>query len=93
LRASLGQLNSCDALAVANDETIDNAKTCAFDWKKLPKTLRVAVDSRPLVGAGRVEDTINLLGHAGRKIAECIAVELELSFDDVCRRAGAPLLI
>jgi hypothetical protein len=41
-----------------------------FDPKKTPKSLRVAVDSRPLEGAGRVEDTINLLGHAGRKIAE-----------------------
>ena len=65
----------------------------AFDWKKLPKTLRVAVDSRPLVGAGRVEDTINLLGHAGRKIVECMAFELGIDFEDVCRRAGAPILL
>ncbi|MHB8877569.1 MAG: IS1182-like element ISStau7 family transposase, partial [Myxococcaceae bacterium] len=56
------------------ERTVELAKrTRAFDWKKLPKTLRVAVDSRPLEGAGRVEDTINLLGHAGHKIAECIA--------------------
>jgi len=41
-------------------------QTKAFDPKKLPKTLRVAMDSSPLEGAGRVEDTINLLGHAGR---------------------------
>lgn len=76
------------------EQTIEVAKRSrAFDWKKLPKTLRVAVDSRPLVGAGRVEDTINLLGHAGRKVAECMAVELEVSFEDVCRRAGAPLLL
>jgi hypothetical protein len=76
------------------ERTIEVAKqSCAFDWKKLPKTLRVAVDSRPLVGAGRVEDTINLLGHAGRKVAECVAIELETSFDDVCRQAGAPLLL
>ncbi|MDQ3263361.1 MAG: transposase, partial [Myxococcota bacterium] len=67
-------------------------KSRGFDWKKLPKDLRVAVDSRPLEGAGRVEDTINLLGHAGRKIAECIAVELETSTEEVCRLAGAPLL-
>jgi hypothetical protein len=53
----------------------------------------VAVDSRPLTGAGRVEDTINLLGHAGRKIAECMAAELETSFEEVCRLAGAPLLL
>jgi hypothetical protein len=75
------------------ERTVQVAKLSrAFDWKKLPKTLRVAVDSRPLVGAGRVEDTINLLGHAGRKVAECIAAELDVPFEDVCRRAGAPLL-
>lgn len=76
------------------ERTIEVAqRSRAFDWKKLPKTLRVAVDSRPLVGAGRVEDTLNLLGHAGRKVAECVAIELEMSFEDVCRRAGAPLLL
>jgi hypothetical protein len=38
------------------ERTVELAKrTRAFDWKKLPKTLRVAVDSRPLEGAGRVE--------------------------------------
>jgi hypothetical protein len=30
---------------------------------------------------------------AGRKIAECIAAELEASFEEVCRQAGAPLLV
>ncbi len=76
------------------ERTVDLAKTSrTFDWKKLPKNLRVAVDSRPLAGAGRVEDTINLLGHAGRKIAECMAAELESTFEEVCRLAGAPLLM
>lgn len=76
------------------ERTIQVAKQSrAFDWKKLPKNLRVAVDSRPLVGAGRVEDTINLLGHAGRKIVECIATELEVSFEEVCLKAGVPLLL
>jgi hypothetical protein len=54
------------------------------------KRLRVMIDSSPLVGAGRVEDTFNLLGHAigqlvsvaaqqaGRKPSE-VAAELELS--------------
>jgi hypothetical protein len=75
------------------ERTVELAKqTRAFDWKKLPKTLSVAVDSRPLEGAGRVEDTINLLGHAGRKIAECIAFELETTAEEVCRLARAPLL-
>jgi hypothetical protein len=76
------------------ERTVEVAKhSRAFDWKKLPKTLRVAVDSRPLVGAGRVEDTINLLGHAGRKIVESVAAELETSFEEVCRRAVVPLLL
>lgn len=76
------------------ERTIELAKkTKAFDWKKLPKTLRVAVDSRPLEGAGRVEDTYNLLGHAGRKMAECIAIELKVEYEEVCREAGAPLLL
>jgi len=76
------------------ERTLELAKkTKAFDWRKLPKTLRVAVDSRPLTGAGRVEDTFNLLGHAGRKIAECIAVELETSMEEVCQKANAPVLL
>lgn len=29
-----------------------------------PRALRAALDSSPLWGAGRVEDTYNLLGHA-----------------------------
>jgi hypothetical protein len=75
------------------ERTIELAKkTKAFDWKKLPKSLRVAVDSRPLAGAGRIEDTINLLGHAGRKMAESIAKVLFMDAAEVCRLAGAPLL-
>src|SRR5689334_12039132 len=75
------------------ERTVELAKqTHGFDWKKLPKTLRVAVDSRPLQGAGRVEDTFNLLGHAGRKIAEHMAAELKTDLEEVCQQAGAPLL-
>src|ERR1700675_4629916 len=44
------------------ERTVELAKvTKAFDPRKLPKTLRVAIDSSPLAGAGRVEDTKNLL--------------------------------
>src|SRR6266851_9150276 len=38
-----------------------------------PRALRVALDSSPLWGAGRVEDTYNLLGHALRKALGVIA--------------------
>jgi Transposase DDE domain/Transposase domain (DUF772) len=68
-------------------------ETKAFDPKKLPKALRVAMDSSPLEGAGRVEDTINLLGHAGRKIVACVAQLLGWAEDRVCREAGCPLLL
>lgn len=67
-------------------------RTGAFDFKKLPTKLDVAVDSSPLVGAGRVEDTFNLLAHAAWKVVLCVA-ELrgrpaELLVDEL----GIPLL-
>jgi transposase len=37
------------------------------------RNLRVALDSGPLWGAGRVEDAYNLLGHALRKALGVIA--------------------
>lgn len=76
------------------ERTIELArKTMEFDWKKLPKDLHVAVDSRPFEGAGRVEDTFNLLGHAARKIVECAAELTDLSKEEVCRKAGISLLL
>jgi len=66
--------------------------TKAFDAKKLPKTLRVAIDSMPLEGAGRVEDTINLLAHAARKVIRTAAAVLDRKAEDVARAAGAPML-
>jgi hypothetical protein len=76
------------------ERTVELAKkTKAFDWKKLPKELRVAIDSRPLAGAGRVEDTFNLLGHAARKIAQLAAQLTGRTMDQVCNAAKAPLLL
>jgi hypothetical protein len=46
-----------------------------------------------LEGAGRVEDTFNLLGHAARKIVECAAVILKKPRAVICRLAGIPLLL
>jgi len=97
---SQGALQAFRERLIANDmdrrlleRTIELARaTSEFDWKKLPKTLRVAIDSSPLEGAGRVEDTINLLGHAGRKVAECAAELLGWPVEQVCRDARAPLL-
>ena len=65
----------------------------AYDPGKLPKTLRVAIDSSPLEGAGRVEDTINLLAHAGRKLVSCAAALLDWPKEQVCTEAGIPLLL
>jgi Transposase DDE domain/Transposase domain (DUF772) len=76
------------------ERTVELAReTKAFDFKKLPKALRVAMDSSPLEGAGRVEDTINLLAHAGRKIVACTAKLLGWAEERVCREAGIPLLL
>lgn len=67
--------------------------TREFDPRKLPKTLRVAIDSSPLEGAGRVEDTFNLLAHAARNIVTCAAELLGWKPEKVCREAGIPLLL
>lgn len=61
--------------------------------RTLSKALRVAIDSRPLVGAGRVEDTINLLGHAARSIVRVVSKITERSPEEICRNAGIPLLL
>jgi hypothetical protein len=75
------------------ERTVELARSSgAFDWKKLPKTVRVALDSSPLEGAGRVEDTVNLLAHAGRKIVACAAGLLKCTEARVCALARVPLL-
>lgn len=76
------------------ERTVEVAReTKGFDYKKLPKSLRVAVDSAPLEGAGRVEDTINLLGHAARNVVRCAADLLDMEEDDLCEQAGIKLLL
>jgi hypothetical protein len=76
------------------ERTIELAKrTREFDWKKLPKDLRIGMDSRPLEGAGRVEDTFNLLGHAARKLLETAARLTGQSRETICSAAGTPLLL
>lgn len=56
------------------------------------KALRLALDSAPFSGAGRVEDTFNLLGHAARLIVTQAAKQLGLSFEEAALRAGIPLV-
>jgi hypothetical protein len=63
------------------------------EGKALSTALRVAVDSRPLVGAGRVEDTINLLGHAARSIVRIVSKVTGHNSEVICQKAGIPLLL
>src|SRR5260370_42701906 len=73
--------------------TVELAKrTKAFDPRKLPKSLRVAIDSSPLEGTGRVEDTFNLLAHAARNVVRGAATLLGWTDERGCTRAGVPRL-
>src|SRR6195256_494354 len=56
------------------------------------RQLRAALDSTPLVGAGRVEDTPNLLGHAWRKAVGLVAQALGTSVDVLLEEAGLTLV-
>src|SRR5207302_2390318 len=57
-----------------------------------PRPLRAALDSSPLWGAGRVEDTYNLLGHALRKALGVIARQQGRELADLAREAGAEVV-
>jgi hypothetical protein len=56
------------------------------------RALRVALDSSPLWGAGKVEDTYNLLGHALRKALGVIARQQGRGLAEVAAEAGAPVV-
>lgn len=56
------------------------------------KALRAALDSSPLWGAGRVEDTYNLLGHALKKALGVICRQQGRGLAEVSEEAGAPLI-
>ena len=56
------------------------------------RRLRAALDSSPLWGAGRVEDTYNLLGHALRKALGVIARQQGRGLAEVCAEAGASVV-
>lgn len=57
-----------------------------------PRALRVALDSSPLWGAGRVEDTYNLLGHALRKAVGMLARQQGRELTALAAEAGAGLV-
>jgi Transposase DDE domain/Transposase domain (DUF772) len=56
------------------------------------RQLRAVLDSTPLFGASRVEDTLNLLGHALRKAVGLAAQGLDTSAEAVAEDAGLTLL-
>src|SRR5438105_13962663 len=56
------------------------------------RQLRAVLDSTPLCGASRVEDTLNLLGHALRKAVGLAAQELGPSAEAVVAAAGLTLV-
>jgi Transposase domain (DUF772) len=57
-----------------------------------PRALRAALDSSPLWGAGRVEDSYNLLGHALKKVMRVVADQQGRELVEVAQEAGAEVL-
>lgn len=71
------------------DRTIELAKRSGkFGWKKL----RVALDSSPLEGAGRVEDTWNLIGRAMSKVVHAVSLALDVEEAEVIEQAKLTVL-
>ena len=57
-----------------------------------PQALRASLDSSPLWGAGRVEDTYNLIGHALHKVMRVVADQQGRDLSEVAREARAELV-
>jgi hypothetical protein len=71
------------------DRTVELAKaTGGFGWKQL----RVALDSSPLNGAGRVEDTWNLIGRAMSKVVHAVSLALAVDEEEIIRSAKLSVL-
>ena len=52
------------------------------------KQLRIALDSAPLQGLGRVEDTFNLIGHALELLVDCAAQIKQIPASEIIQGAG-----
>lgn len=71
------------------DRTVEIAKsTGKFGWK----SLRVALDSSPLEGSGRVEDTWNLVGRAMGRVVAVVAAALEIDEGEIIAEARLRVL-
>jgi Transposase DDE domain/Transposase domain (DUF772) len=72
------------------DKTVELAKKSgAFGTAKL----RAAFDACPLFGAGRIEDTFNLIGRAAFHVVRTAASRLGTSVDEVAAAAGIPVVV
>lgn len=68
--------------------TVDLAKrTGKFGWQRL----QAALDSSPLLGAGRIEDTWNLIGRALNAVVTCAAKAVDRPRAAVIAEAGLTL--
>lgn len=64
------RMSECDLDKKLLARTVQLAKeTGKFGWQNL----KFALDSSPLLGAGRVEDTLNLIGRALSTVVDCAA--------------------
>jgi len=71
------------------DRTVELAKsTGKFGWKNL----RIALDSSPLEGSGRVEDTWNLVGRAMSRVVAVVAAALDIDEGVIIEQARLRVL-
>ena len=72
------------------DRTVELAKkTGKFGWQQL----KVALDSSPLIGAGRVEDSWNLIGRAMSHVVEAVSVVTDVDRDRIIQEADLCVLM
>ncbi len=72
---------------------LERTVTLARETKGFSHTrLRAIIDSSPLLGAGRVEDTFNLIGRGISHLVAAVALELGKSLDEIIDEAGVPLV-
>jgi hypothetical protein len=96
LQAFRERMIAHDMDRVLLDRTVALVRSGAMteaEGRSVSKALRAAIDSRPLAGAGKVEDTINLLGHAARSIVQLVSKLTDRDPAEICRKAGIPLLL
>lgn len=71
------------------DRAVELAReTGLFGWKNL----RLALDSSPLFGAGKVQDSWNLIGRALSTVVDCASACFEVPWAQILKEAGLNLL-